>query len=212
MKRLFLIFVILAALVLIPFLIWGDWFERSMSLPKVVSYFREQKDWAWLAGIGLLAIDLFLPILGTVVMSALGLTYGWFLGGLISAIGSMFAGIIAYGLCRKLGRPVALKIAGESGLREGERLFSGELAPWLVALSRWMPILPEVIACMAGLGRMPWWRYLVSLACGCVPLGFTFAYIGTMGDERPWPTLALSVGLPPLVWILVRYGFLKRYF
>src|SRR6056297_2331493 len=104
MKRLFLLFLVLALLVIVPFLIWGDRFEDEMTLESTIARLQATGDWAWAAGIGLLVVDLFLPILGTVVMSALGLIYGWLVGGILSALGSILAGVLAYWLCRKLGR------------------------------------------------------------------------------------------------------------
>lgn len=210
MKQLFILFFILACLVLVPFLIWGDQIEAKMSLTGTVDLLRSQGRWAWAIGIGLLIIDLFLPILGTVVMSALGLIYGGLVGGLFASIGSMSAGILAYGLSRAMGRSVAEKITGKQGLAKGETLFAGELGSWMIALSRWMPILPEVMACMAGLSRMPFRRFVVALACGSIPLGFTFAFIGAAGVDRPILTLVLSAGLPPVIWLLLRPVFYRE--
>ena len=210
MKRLFLLFLALALLVIIPFLIWGDWFESLMSQENTVAQLRATGTWAWAAGIGLLVIDLFLPILGTVVMSALGLIYGWLFGGILSAFGSVLAGVLAYGLCRKLGRGAARWLAGEEGLAEGERLFRGELGGWIVALSRWMPVLPEVISCLAGLTKMPFPRFFAALCIGSVPMGFVFAWIGHAGEDTPGLALGLSAGLPPLIWGIFRWIYLRR--
>ena len=165
--------------------------------------------WAWAVGIGLLVIDLFLPILGTVVMSALGLIYGWFLGGILSAFGSIVSGVLAYWLCRKMGRRAAGWLAGESGLAEGERLFHGETGGWLVALSRWMPVLPEVVACMAGLSKMSFRRFFAALCVGSIPMGFVFAWIGDAGEKTPGMALLLSAGLPPVIWGVFRFIYLK---
>lgn len=203
MKRLFLLFLVLALLVLIPFLIWGDDFEASMSIEKTVETLQDSGAWAWAVGIGLLWIDLFLPILGTVVMSALGLVYGPMLGALIALIGSLAAGLTAYGLARLLGRRAVLWLVGEKGLLEGERLFQGNPGGWLIALSRWMPILPEVMACMAGLSKMPFSRFLAALVAGSLPLCVVFAWIGSRGEESPIWTLILSAGLPPALWLLL---------
>jgi len=200
MRRLLLIFLVLALLVVVPFLIWGDWFEASFSQERTVETLRGAGAWAWLVGIALLVADLFLPIPGTVVMSALGLVYGWALGGALAAAGWVASGLLAYSLCRKLGRGVARFLAGEKGLAEGDRLFHAESAAWLVALSRWMPVLPEVVACLAGLHRMPFPRYLGALCAGSVPMGFAFAWIGHAGAERPIFAVLLSAGVPPLIW------------
>ena len=210
MKRLFLIFLVLATMVIVPFLIWGGQVEESMSLENTVSWLRSTGNWAWAAGIGLLIIDLFLPILGTVVMSALGLVYGWFIGGLLSALGSIAAGLLAYGLAHKLGRKAVLWLTGESGLAEGERLFHGETGGWLVAFSRWMPVLPEVVACLAGITRMPFKRFFAALCAGCFPMGFIFAWIGETGNDQPVITLILSAGLPPLIWGAFRLIYRKE--
>ncbi len=86
MKRLLLLFLGLALLVLVPFAIWGGAFEAAMSPERLAASFREARGWAWLAGTGLLVADLFLPVLGTAVMSALGLVYGWLLGGLLASV------------------------------------------------------------------------------------------------------------------------------
>ena len=85
MKRLFIIFLTLAMLVLVPFLIWGDSFEEAMSLENTVKWLRSAGAWAWVAGIGLLKIYLFLPNMRTVLISALAVIYGLFICGILSA-------------------------------------------------------------------------------------------------------------------------------
>ncbi|MEM6279824.1 MAG: VTT domain-containing protein [Verrucomicrobiota bacterium] len=212
MKRLFLLFLVLALLVIVPFLVWGGRFEEEMTQENTVERLRATGSWAWAVGMGLLIVDLFLPILGTVVMSALGLIYGWFLGGILAAAGSIAAGLLAYGLCRKLGRGAARSLAGEEGLAQGEKLFRGEIGGWLVALSRWMPVLPEVVACLAGLSKMPFPRFAAALSAGSIPMGFLFAWIGDAGEATPRLALLLSAILPPLIWGAFRwiYGRISR--
>lgn len=204
MRRLTLLFLGFAILVLLPFLLWGEWFEENMEGERTVAQLKTAGPWAWAVGLGLLFADLFLPILGTAVMSALGLIYGWFLGGILSAVGAMGAGWLAYGLCRSFGRGIAVRIAGEKGLAEGERLFASSMGGWVVALSRWLPLLPEIVACMAGLSKMSPARFGLALACGCLPFGFAFAAIGEGGQEQPFLALGLSALTPPVLWAVAR--------
>lgn len=159
--------------------------------------------WGWLAIIGLLTVDLFLPIPSTPVMSAAGYLYGPWVGGLIALAGSFLSGLIAYILCRAFGRPVAEWLAGPEGLAQNERLFA-KSGPWLVLLSRWLPVLPEVIACLAGLARMPFGLYLATLLCGTVPPAFTYAALGSMFESQPGWALALSAILPMVLWLAMR--------
>jgi uncharacterized membrane protein YdjX (TVP38/TMEM64 family) len=209
MKRLILLFLALALLVLIPFAIWGGRFEEAMSPEKLVTAFQKARGWAWLAGLVLLVLDLFLPVLATAVMSALGYVYGWLIGGLLSSLGSIGAGLLAYGLCCRMGRRAALRLAGEKGLAEGERLFQGEPGGWIVAVSRWMPVLPEVVACLAGMTHMPLRRFVPALCAGSMPMGFVYAWIGARGVENPVVALVVSAVLPPVIWLALR-GFFRR--
>lgn len=185
-------------------MIWGDHFDAALSLDGARAWMERYGQWAWLAGVLLLCADIVLPIPSTVVMSALGLMYGWWLGGLIAAGGSMLSGMVAYSACRALGHRAAIWIAGEEGLAKGERLFSKH-GGWLVATSRWMPVLPEAVACLAGLVRMPWRVFLISLVCGSLPLGFGFAAIGALGASSPGLAITLSAVVPVLLWLLARW-------
>ncbi len=204
--RLFWLFLGLAVLFLIPFLIWGGSLEESFSQGGAVSWLQHYDRWAWAAGVLLLMSDLFLPIPGTVIMSALGFVYGTFVGGLIAFAGSFLSGAFSYGLCRLLGRNAARRLLGEKDLARGERLFSN-VGGWIVALSRWLPLLPEVVACMAGLTRMPAGVFLFALACGSLPLSFTFAAVGQAGALHPTMALLLSALLPAVLWLVVSFFF-----
>ena len=184
-----------------PWLIWGEAFERSFSLAGTLTWLRELGPWAAAAGVGLLVADIALPIPSTIVMSALGATYGFWVGGLLSILGSMLAGLTAYGLARWAGRPAAIWIAGEDSLVRTEELFARGGA-WLVLTSRWLPILPEAVACLAGLARMPFRTFFWALMVGSVPLGLTFAWVGTLTEDREGLALALSAGLPIGAWLL----------
>ena len=165
---------------------------------------------AWVGGMALLVSDLVLPIPGTVVMSALGLVYGWFWGGVASALGSILSGLLACWLCRKYGIHAAIWLAGKDGLAKGEALFQSERGGWLVALSRWMPVLPEAVACLAGLTRMPWSSFVIALLAGSIPLGFVFAAIGALGVEMPGAALLLSAFCPVLLYSLAAWILRKR--
>jgi uncharacterized membrane protein YdjX (TVP38/TMEM64 family) len=195
-SRFWLLITVLLVLIIAPFCIWGGWFEKMLDLQGAKAWMESLGAWAWLGGVALLISDLILPVPSTVVMSALGLVYGWFWGGIASAAGALLAGLAAYALCRKFGHRPALWLAGEAGLAKGEALFRSQRGGWLVALSRWMPVLPEAVACLAGLAKMPFRVFFAALLSGCVPLGFTFAAIGALGVERPGLAIALSALAP----------------
>lgn len=111
--------------------------------------------------------------------------------------------MLGYELCLRLGRRAALRILGEKELKKSENLYT-KVGAWLVVLSRWLPVFPEVVACMAGLSRMPVRTFYIALACGSLPLGFAFGAVGAIGIEKPGLALGLSALLPPVLWMIVR--------
>lgn len=186
--------------VLVPWVIWGERMDAALSPEAMASWASERPRWmVWAAGLGLLMGDVLLPVPATVVMSALGYVLGPWEGGLVAATGAFLAGCLAYGLARWLGRGVAERLAGPEALAELEARFSRG-GGWWVALSRWTPVLPEAVACLAGLSRMPPGRFVAALACGCLPLGLAFAWIGHLGQESPALALGLSAAMPGLLW------------
>ena len=206
--RLLLMFLALMALVLIPFAIWGDDFTNKFTTEGSIAWLESYGKWAIVMGILLLIGDLFLPIPATLVMAALGFLYGPWLGGLISVIGSFLSGALAYGLCRLAGEKGSIWLLGKKDMEKGERLFN-KMGGWIVALSRWLPVFPEVVSSLAGLSRMKSSHFFGALACGSIPLGFVFAYIGSIGADNPFLSLGLSAGLPPILWLGVRH-YLKK--
>jgi uncharacterized membrane protein YdjX (TVP38/TMEM64 family) len=207
--RLFLLFIGLAAIVLVIFFIWGDPLLTTFSQEGSIAWLNEYGGWAWAAAIVLLMGDILLPLPATLIMSALGYIYGTLAGGLISIVGSFLAGSAGYWLCYLMGEKAAIRLLGQKDYVRGKKL-SDKLGGWVVALSRWLPVFPEVIACMAGLTRMPPRNFHLALLCGSLPLGFMYAFVGAAGIEQPVLAIVLSACLPPLIWWLVRTIFKKR--
>ena len=189
----------LGVLIVVSFLLWGDWFTALFSSEGLSAYLRQYGRWAWSIGLLLLIADLFLPLPGTLIMSSLGYLYGPFVGGLLSAIGNVLSGLLAFGICQSFGEKGARKILGEKDFEKGHRLFNQQ-GGWIVAISRWLPIIPEVVSCMAGLNRMKPMLFFIALLCGSLPLGFAFAWLGHFGHTNPQTMVIASAVIPPILW------------
>jgi uncharacterized membrane protein YdjX (TVP38/TMEM64 family) len=205
-----LLFIILVVVVQIPFAIWGDILMSRFTLAGSVAWLEDYGHWAWLAGIIMLLADILLPIPGTLVMSALGYIYGPFLGGVLAATGSFASGAVGFWVCRSLGVKAAIKILGPKDFDKGKKTFEN-IGGWLVVLSRWLPVFPEVIACMAGLNRMSPGLFHLAILCSAIPMGFIYAAIGHAGLQHPTLAILLSVGLPALIWFMIRPIFKRMY-
>ena len=106
----------------------------------------------------------------------------------------MVAASVGYGIGRFAGRPFAERWMGES-LKTGERAFARH-GGWIVAASRWMPVMPEVVSVVAGISRMPPPAFLLAALCGSLPHCAVFATIGALGAATPVWTIAISALVP----------------
>ena len=195
----------LAAILLLPFLAFGEHLEVLLSGPRLAALLASAEGWGWVIGLGLLGADLLLPIPATGGMAALGVAYGPLLGGGLSALGSFLSGCLGYAACRLLSEARVERLVGAGDLARARQL-AANLGGWLVAGSRALPLLPELVACAAGLVRMAPGRFFPALACGAIPTGFAFAGLGAIGSDRPVLTVVLATVLPLALWPLVRLG------
>ncbi|MFM1801966.1 MAG: hypothetical protein RJA81_1318 [Planctomycetota bacterium] len=208
-RRLYGIVFTLVLIMLVPALVFEDQVDRYFSGEAGLNRLREFGGWAWLAGIGLIVADLVAPVPSTAVISGLGMIYGPLLGGLIGGIGSTLAGLVAYTGCRAVGPKVARRLVGESDLEMLHRFFS-QYGLWAVAFSRWMPLLPEALCCLAGLAGMRAGPFVASLACGSFAMGFAFGILGQAYLENPTAGLLVSAAVPLAVWPPVHYLMRRR--
>ena len=181
------------------FALWGGRFDAVFSQERCVEWFSRTRHVAWLAAIGLLIIDLLLPVPATGVMAALGAVYGVWIGAAVGAAGSALAGLLGYWLARLAGRRGIRLIAGAEEA-ERFRAFFDRWGGAGIIVSRVLPILPEVMAVLAGLARMSFGRFVIALLLGTVPASILFAWIGAASAERPWYGIMLAAVIPLLLW------------
>ena len=199
--RILLTGLIASALMIGSFLLWGGDFELMFQENGVLETLGPH---GWLLVVGLLMLDVFLPVPATAALAALGMAYGPWWGGLFGCLGTFLAGTLGYGLCRLANERVARFLVGDTGMAMGKRFIGGSGA-WAIALSRWTILLPELLSCFAGLVRMPAKAYFAALLCGVIPMSFAYAWLGSTeaAQENPLLALGLSAAVPVLLWAVV---------
>ena len=204
LRRVWIILALILAAIIVPFLLWGDFFESLLNVDATRILLERNRPIAWLIGIALLIADLALPIPSTIVMSALGWLYGPLLGGLAASLGSFLSALVAYGLSRKIGRPLALRLADASSLDAASAWFTTKGGA-VIALSRCLPVLNEAVACLAGLSKFPPREFILASLMGALPVGFVFACIGHLGHDHSGTATLLSAAIPVLLWLAHRW-------
>jgi uncharacterized membrane protein YdjX (TVP38/TMEM64 family) len=202
--RLYVFLFGLVALMLVPALVFDDEIDGYFAGQEGLNRLRQFGPWAWLAGIGLIVADLVLPVPSTAVSAGLGMIYGPVVGGVVAGVGSTLAGLVAYGGCRLLGKRFVDWLVGPEAVVRLAGFFERH-GTWAISLSRWMPLLPEALCCLAGMTRMRPGPFLGALATGSFAMGFAFAFLGEAYLDRPAAGLIVSALIPLVVWPPIHY-------
>lgn len=173
---------------LVPFFIIGE-------LPgeRWLSAADDHSVWFALAGAGLLAVDVLLPVPSSIVGTMLGARLGFTAGFLAAFVGMMTGQVLAYAASRRLLRS-----------REGALAAAPTLAA--IFLSRPVPVLAEAMAMAAGAAHLSWRQFL--LACGGGNLVYAAALALNGAELMPGnllgPGLVLPMLLPVAAWLIWR--------
>ncbi len=196
--KLALLIVVLVIILLTPFAIWHEEMDAYFASEDYQLWLASVRPYAWAIGIALIVGDLILPVPTTTVVATMGTLYGTFVGGLIGAVGSVLAGLTAYGVARLLGKRGAQLLASDGELSEFRQFFDTWGVAGIVA-SRALPVLPEILTLLAGLARMNLGRFVLALVAGAAPMGFLLAWAGSAAGQSSALLLVLTL-LPAGLW------------
>ncbi|MCB9526720.1 MAG: VTT domain-containing protein [Myxococcales bacterium] len=132
-------------------------------------------------GVGLLVVDVLLPVPSSVVMVLHGAWFGVVGGALLSLAGSVLAAAFGFWLGRR-GRGALDRLVTPAERARGDAL----LARWgaaAVALTRPLPMLAEAVAILAGTSPMGWRALLGAAALGNLPPALVYAITGAYTRE-----------------------------
>ena len=193
-------FIVLAIVVVLltPYFIWHAEMDAYFASESYRQWLVSVRPYAWAVGIALIVADLFLPIPAAPIMAAMGALYGAVVGGVIATVGTMLAGLVAYGLARLLGLKAARFLASDSEMADLQQFFDSWGAAGIIA-SRALPVVPEVMTIFAGLAKMHFGRFMLALTLGSVPVGFAFAWCGHANGASSSMLLILTL-IPALAW------------
>lgn len=208
--RVLLLILVVVAVLAVPYIIWGEQIEDYWASTNVVEYLRAQGPWAAMVGVVMICADLFIPMPSPAIMAGLGLIYGFLPGALIASLASFLSGLLAFTLCRAIGPRAAAWIVSESEIKRLSGFFE-RYGIWAIAISRLLPWVPEILACVAGLSGMSIARFAAGNLIGGIAVGFINAYFGSRGEADP-ETLAFVIALPyfliPIFLFILAKGFM----
>ena len=169
------LFLLLLALILVPFFMFGDAIEAWTE-----NYIRESPGgrlWAAVVLGGSLASDIVLPIPSSVVSTACGNLLGFAAGALTSLAGMTVSCLAGYWLGVLGGRPLAERMVGKGDLARLEE-WNRRFGEWTVVVTRPIPVLAEAAVIVVGMGRMRPARFILLSLLANTGVSVVYAAVG----------------------------------
>ena len=204
-SRSVLLFLVVSALVIVPFLIWGEtvsgWFERQMA---VASEHPLRS-----AGVlyGLLASDILLPVPSSLASTCCGMTLGPGWGFVVSFLAMNTSAAVGCLLGRfSTGRARANTRGRSERDMAALKRFVGTDARWWLLLLRPVPVLAEASVLFAGIVRLPPGRAALELLMGNAVVSAVYATVGAWGrtTDSMLPAFAATLAVAALCMAAAR--------
>jgi len=195
------IWVVLIALVLVPFFLFEAQFN---AFSERVTHGDTA---AWLAAssiFGLLALDVVLPVPSSIVSTAAGVLLGFVRGAVVVWAGMMVGCFLGYALGARASG-AARRFVGENGLRRAEALVE-RYGVWTIVMCRPVPVLAEASVIFAGLIKAPFARFLALTALSNLGVALGYAAFGAFSMRVDSFLMAFlgALALPGLAILIAR--------
>lgn len=195
--------VLVLVLILVPFALFGPRLDEWSTALLVHS-----RSDVWLTRalvVGLLGVDIFLPVPSSAVSTFAGVSLGLWDGFATCTVGMTVGCVIGYAAGRSFGRLATLRIVGEQQMR---RLESGyaRWGDWILVAARAVPVLAEASTLVAGVGRMRAGRFFVITTFANAGISLVYAAVGAYAANLSSFLLAFTgaVAVPGVALLIER--------
>jgi len=200
--RALFLFVIVLAIPIVPFLIWGQrieaWGESFIAEPP-------SKGVTAMLIIGLLSTDILLPVPSSLVSTLAGSQLGLLGGTLASWLGMTIGAVIGFSIAKAFGRAVALRFTSEDDLEQMESL-TNRLGPATLIVTRAVPVLAEACVLLVGVHQLSWRRFLPPVLLANLGIAVAYSAFGEFAAANEWlpAALGIAIALPLLLLFIAR--------
>lgn len=160
--------------------------------------------------IGLLAIDIFIPVPSSIVMVLSGAVFGVWWGALLAFAGSIGGEWLGFELARRYGASWFARFIGDEAERHRLNRILETHGAAAVAVTRALPIVMETMSVVAGLSTMTRRTFLLASAIGTAPIVIVYAYAGAAsrqtGSLVPAIVILIAVAAAGWVWYRASVG------
>ncbi|MGM0589390.1 MAG: TVP38/TMEM64 family protein [Bacteroidota bacterium] len=149
----------------------------------------------------LLFADLFVAVPTLTISLLAGFFLGFPLGGLSAISGMMMAGLSGYLLSHRYG-DVLFKFLIKDPERRTETILTFDNYGFaMILMSRAVPIFPELSACLAGITKMSFSKFILAWSLSSIPYALIAAYAGSVSSiDNPMPAIYTAISMSAALW------------
>ena len=156
--------------------------------------------WGWLVLIILLVLHSFVPFPLEFAAVAAGATYGFWIGSIVTWIGTVLGGALSFWISRRYGRAFFERALKPNQLAWIEKHAKSEGTVALL-VSRLLPFMSfTLVSYAAGLTPVSWFTFLWTSAVGMLPIIMISVFYGANIEHMP---VEFAIGIPVLAIVLV---------
>ena len=156
--------------------------------------------------IGLLAVDIFIPVPSSIIMVLSGAAFGVWWGALLAFVGSIAGEWLGFELARRYGTALSSRFIGDEAERRRMNQMLVTHGAAAIAATRALPVVMETMSIVAGLSPMKRSTFLIASAIGTAPIVVVYAYAGAMSRETGSlvPAIIILLAVAAVGWISYR--------
>jgi len=202
MKHLIKIFLTLTACFAVTFLLIK--FTGILGMEQIEAWLKQARElspiYVGLIVTALLFADLFIAVPTLTVTILAGYFLGHGFGAAAALSGVTLAGVCGYSLSRHYGGAILGFLIKQEDKRNEAIMTFHRYGFTMILLSRAMPILPEVTACLSGMTRMNFGKFLLAWWVSSVPYVLIATYAGSISSiDNPMPAIYTAIGITMLL-------------
>ncbi|OGV62418.1 MAG: hypothetical protein A2283_18000 [Lentisphaerae bacterium RIFOXYA12_FULL_48_11] len=176
-----LLSVIILAVILTPFFIFGPeieaWTNTFIQAAARHSFVSAAVIFT------LLSSDILLPVPSSLVSTGAGLILGLPLGFIASWLGMTTACLIGYWLGASSRKQLSRKLLGADEIKRLENM-NQRFGDWLIVTARAVPVLAEASVLFAGIGAMPFHRFILMSIMSNAAISLVYTATGVFSASR----------------------------
>jgi len=204
MKPLLKIFFIIAAIFGSTFVIMK--ISGVLTLDQIEAWLTQAKELSPFYVGGMVTLLLFADLFIAIPTLTVSILSGYFLGhmyGTVAALlGVTLAGVSGYLLSYHYGDKILKFLIKDKEQRNEAVNTFNQHGFVMILLSRAMPILPESSACLSGISKMPFTKFLTAWLLSAVPYILIATYAGSVSSlDNPKPAIFAAIGITSFFWL-----------